>query len=313
MLPDASRKVLEGGALEIPEVAFEAVGEPVVVMGDPGAAGIVPVDSAIRDIDVVFPVLHGPYGEDGTVQGMLELAGIPYVGSGVLGSALGMDKEKMKVAFGGHGLPTGNFCVVREHEWRRGRKALVKETSSRLGFPVFVKPANLGSSIGITKCPNESELEAGIDQALLFDRKVMIEESIPGREIECGVLGNDEPQASVPGEVIPANDFYDYQSKYLDEGSRTTIPADLPTPVTELIQNYAVRAFHAIEAAGMARVDFFYEEGGRGVVLNEINTIPGFTTISMFPKMWEATGLPYPDLIDRLIDLALERHLKRKS
>jgi D-alanine-D-alanine ligase len=318
MLPDASRKVLEGGSLEIPEVAFEAVGEAVAVVGDPGAAGIVPVDptgplEAIRNVDVVFPVLHGPYGEDGTVQGMLELAGIAYVGSGVLGSALGMDKEKMKVAFRGHGLPTGDFYVVRQHEWGRGRKALVKEALSRLGFPVFVKPANLGSSIGITKCHDEPELEAGIDQALLFDRKVMVEESIPGREIECGVLGNDEPQASVPGEVVPANDFYDYQSKYLGEGSRTIIPAGLPTPVTELIQNYAVRAFIAIEAAGMARVDFFYDEGGRGVVLNEINTIPGFTTISMFPKMWEATGIPYPELIDRLIELAVQRHENKKS
>lgn len=311
LLPDASRKVLEGGALEIPEEGFRAEGEPVTVVHDPTASGIVSLDrmSGWGDLapDVVFPVLHGPHGEDGTVQGLLELADIPYVGAGVLGSALGMDKEKMKVLLRVDGLPVAEFVAFRRHEWAAAPKAVI-EAAAALGFPCFAKPSNLGSSVGITKCHDIDELRKGIEDAFRYDRKVLVEEGVPGRELECGVLGNEAPEASVVGEIIPSREFYDYDAKYLDESSRTIIPADIPPKIADLIRGYAVRAFRAIESSGMARVDFFYDEGGRGVVVNEINTIPGFTTISMFPKLWEASGVSYSQLIDRLIQLAIEHH-----
>lgn len=316
MLPDASRKVLEGGTLELPAQAFEAEGEPVAVIPNPEAKGVAPIDRTAPlerfGVDVVFPVLHGPYGEDGTIQGLLELADIPYVGAGVLASAVGMDKEKMKTLFRAHGLPTADFAVIREHDWKSDRDRLLDEAAWRLGFPCFTKPANLGSSVGISKCTDLGSLEAGIEEALRHERKVLVEAGVPGRELECGVLGNEYPQASVVGEIVPGRDFYDYAAKYLDSSSRAIIPADIPEPVADLVRSYAVRAFQAIDAEGMARVDFFYDEGGRGVVVNEINTIPGFTEISMFPKMWQAAGVSYPDLIDRLIALALERHAKKQ-
>ncbi|MEO7803677.1 MAG: D-alanine--D-alanine ligase family protein [Actinomycetota bacterium] len=311
MLPDASRKALEGGVLEIPDGSLVAEGETVNILADPQRRQIVPADrhSAVDDIsvEVVFPVLHGPYGEDGTVQGLLELAGIPYVGSGVLGSALSMDKEKMKVMFHAAGLPSPRYVVIREHDWTRQRRRLIDD-APQLGFPCFTKPANLGSSVGITRCVDPESLEAGIAEAFLHDRKVLVEEAIIGRELECGVLGNDEPQASGVGEVVSVRDFYDYEAKYRDEDSKTIIPADIPDPVAEVVRNYSIRAFQSVDAAGLARVDFFYQQDGRGVLINEINTIPGFTTISMFPKLWMATGLSYPNLIDRLIQLAMQRH-----
>lgn len=313
-LPDASRKVLEGGDLGETLTPPLAEGEVLVISPDPlGQLG--PADRASPvgefSVDVVFPVLHGPNGEDGTVQGLLELANLPYVGSGVLGSAVGMDKEKMKLLFAAEGLPTPEFAIVRDYEWKSAAVSILDQVAA-FGFPCFCKPANMGSSVGITKCSDRASLAAGINAAFEFDRKVVIEEGIDGREIECGVLGNDHPEASICGEVLSSREFYDYEAKYFDESSRTVIPADVPGPVSDLVRAYAVRAFKAIDAAGFARVDFFYQEAGRGVIVNEINTIPGFTTISMFPKLWEATGLSYDALIDRLIELALERHRSKR-
>lgn len=303
MLPQASKRVLEGARLQIPDKAFEASGDEV--------KELVPV---VGLPDVVLPMLHGPYGEDGTVQGLLELADIPYVGAGVLGSALGMDKEKMKILLRSAGLPTTEFVVIRDHEWEADPRACM-ERAAPFGFPLFAKPANLGSSVGITKCFDSASLEAGIEVALQHDRKVVVEESVPGRELECGVLGNEDPEASVCGEVVASREFYDYVAKYIDEGSRTIIPADIPDEICETVRSYSIRAFKAIDAEGMARVDFFYDEGGspaRGVVVNEINTIPGFTNISMYPKLWEASGVPYDKLLNRLIELAIQRHAKKR-
>ncbi|MDQ4149207.1 MAG: D-alanine--D-alanine ligase [Actinomycetota bacterium] len=308
VLPDVARTVLDGGPLKVPEETFEAEGSPITPLGrfsDEGAmslTGIAP--------DVVFPVLHGPYGEDGTVQGLLELADVPYVGSGVLGSAVAMDKVMMKVAFRAAELPTAQFVVLRQQEWQRERGRLL-EAAVSLGFPSFTKPANLGSSVGITRCTDRHSLARGIELAFEFDRKVVVEEGISGREIECAVLGNDSPEASVCGEILPGREFYDYTAKYLDPSSRTVVPADLPRAVSEEIRRHSLAAFRAVEAAGLSRVDFFYDAGGRGVVVNEINTMPGFTEISMFPKLWEATGIPYATLIDKLLELALERYASK--
>lgn len=318
ILPAVSRKVLEGGALEVPEVAFEATGEPVTVLSEPGRREIVPIDPSagtptIDQIDIFFPVLHGPYGEDGTIQGLFEMADVPYVGSGVLGSALGMDKEKMKMAFRAAGLPTCKWVSAREVRFSEDREALLTEIEDGLGYPCFTKPANLGSSVGIVKCSDRDELSAGLGEAFRYDRKVIVEEAVEGREIECGVLGNDEPEASVCGEVVSAREFYDYEAKYVDDASEVIVPADLPDEVCERVREAAVRAFLAVNAEGLSRVDFFYEEPGRGVLVNEVNTMPGFTPISMYPKLWAASGVPYPRLIDRLIDLGLERYRAKKS
>ena len=265
-------------------------------------------------LDVVFPVLHGPYGEDGTVQGLLELANVPYVGAGVLGSAVGMDKAVMKTLFIAHKLPVGPYAVVLRPEWNANPAAVTARVTNELGYPVFVKPANLGSSVGISKAKSESDLAAAIELALQFDRKLVIEAAVPNaREIECAVLGNDAPQASVPGEVIPSREFYDYEAKYLDDASQTIIPAELADGQVREVQRLAVAAFRAVDGAGMARVDFFVDRQSGRIYLNEVNTIPGFTTISMYPKMWEASGLSYPALIDRLITLALERHAEKQQ
>jgi D-alanine-D-alanine ligase len=264
-------------------------------------------------LDVVFPVLHGPYGEDGTVQGLLELANVPYVGAGVLASAVGMDKAVMKLVFAAKGLSICDYEVVLAHEWTRDERGVMNRVAARLGFPVFVKPANLGSSVGISKAKHATELRTAIALAAEFDRKIVIEAAVPNaREIECAVLGNDDVEASVPGEVIPSREFYDYQAKYLDEGSRTEIPAKLTAAQVDEIRVLAVAAFRAIDCAGMARVDFLLARDSGVLYLNEVNTIPGFTTISMYSKMWEASGLPYPKLIDRLIALAIERHAAKQ-
>jgi D-alanine-D-alanine ligase len=265
-------------------------------------------------IDVVFPVLHGPYGEDGTVQGLLELANVPYVGAGVLGSAVGMDKAVMKTLFLSRGLPVGPYVVALRHEWVRDAAAIRARVERELGYPTFVKPANLGSSVGISKAKSPADLDASMAMALEYDRKIVIEAAVPNpREIECAVLGNDDPQASIPGEVIPEREFYDYNAKYIDaDGSRIEIPAQLSTTETEQVRRLSVEAFRAVEGAGMARVDFLLNGETRELFLNEVNTIPGFTTISMYPKMWEASGLPYPALIDRLITLAIERHAEKQ-
>ena len=272
------------------------------------ALTILPVPDTAGSVDVIFPVLHGTFGEDGTVQGLLELAGIPYVGAGVLGSAAGMDKDVMKRLFRERGLPTPDHVSVLRSELDGNRRRLTAKLVQRFGFPLFVKPANLGSSVGISKAHDRGELDAAVDLAAQFDRKIVVEQSISGREIECSVLGNDRPEASIPGEIIPSREFYDYEAKYHDDNSRLLIPAPLAKKQVREVQRLAIEGFLACDCAGMARVDFFLEDKTGRILLNEINTIPGFTSISMYPKLWEASGLGYSALIDRLIELALERH-----
>ncbi len=261
-------------------------------------------------IDVVFPLLHGPYGEDGTVQGLLELAGLPYVGSGVLGSAVGMDKVMMKQAFTARGLPGPAHVPLREGEFR---PADIDAAAEDLGYPCFVKPANLGSSVGVSKARNWFELTDAVTEALRYDEWILIEEAIDGREIEVAVLGDLPPEASVPGEIIPGADFYTYEDKYLDGSAQLAAPAELSPARTDEVRALAVAAFTACRCEGMARVDFFFEDPGRGFLVNEVNTIPGFTPISMYPRLWEVSGLSYPHLLDRLVALALERHRRRSE
>jgi len=260
-------------------------------------------------LDVIFPMLHGPYGEDGTIQGLLELANTPYVGCGVLASAVGMDKAVMKVLFAARGLPVCPYRVVMRHEWERSPDAIAADLEKTLKFPMFVKPANLGSSVGISKAKTREGLREAMALAGSFDLKIVVEAAVPNaREIECAVLGNEEPEASVPGEIVPAREFYDYEAKYLDEGSMAIVPADLPTKVADQVRTLSIEAFKAIDGAGMSRVDFLLERNTNTLYVNEVNTIPGFTTISMFAKLWGASGVEYPALIDRLIALALRRH-----
>jgi len=264
--------------------------------------------SPLPPLDVVFPVLHGPYGEDGTIQGLLELAGLPYVGAGVLASAAGMDKAVMKDLFVGHGLPVLDYVVIKRKDWRDRPQACVDRIMADLRLPVFVKPCNLGSSLGITKVHSPGDLAPAVDDAATYDRKIIVENGLdPAREIECSVLGNDDPEVSVCGEIVPSRDFYDYNAKYIDGTSGLIIPADLPAGVSDRIRAIAVRAFRAIDACGMARADFLVSRDAAEIYLSELNTIPGFTKISMYPKLWEFSGLPYPRLLDRLIELAFER------
>jgi D-alanine-D-alanine ligase len=263
----------------------------------------------LGSVDVVFPVLHGPFGEDGTIQGMLELAGVPYVGSGVLASAVGMDKITMKKVFAQHGLPQVDWLGLTRARWTRDRAGCMREIEAGIDYPVFVKPANLGSSVGISKATDAGELEAAIEAAAGHDRRIIVEAEVDAREIEVSVLGNDDPKVSVPGEIlVTANDFYDYEAKYTEGASEVAVPADIPEDVKTDIQKVAATAFEAIDAAGMARVDFFLERDTQRLLLNEINTIPGFTPMSVYAKLWAASGLPYEELVDRLISLALERH-----
>ncbi len=264
-------------------------------------------------VDVVFPVMHGTYGEDGTVQGLLELAGLPYVGAGVLGSALGLDKVTQKNVLAANGVPVVPFQVVLRSQWQTEREATLADVLAHLSLPLFVKPSNGGSSVGCSKAHNVAELAAGLDLAARFDRKLLVEKAVNAREIECSVLGNDQPEASVLGEVEPGNEFYDYHAKYLDDNSVLHIPAELPVELSERIRGLAIKAFRAIDCAGMARIDFFLDRDTGEVFVNELNTIPGFTRISMYPKLWEASGLSYPELLDRLIALAIERHRDRQS
>jgi D-alanine-D-alanine ligase len=284
-----------------------------VLVGDPESGGLIRIGNESQSepndqpVDVVFPVLHGSFGEDGTVQGLLQLADIPCVGGGVLASALGMDKILSKQIFSRHGIPIADFVWFLREEWESSPDKVLKKVRDAIGFPCFVKPANLGSSVGIFKIHNEKELTTAFPEAAKFDRKLLVEKAVDGRELECAVLGNDDPRASVVGEIFPCNEFYDYEAKYLMD-SQILVPADIPESVSEEIRRQAVLAFKAIDCAGMARVDFFLEHNSSQVLINEINTIPGFTPISMYPKLWEASGIPYPDLIDRLIELALERH-----
>jgi D-alanine-D-alanine ligase len=296
-------------------------GRDTVMPAHPGPHTLITIDRSAPatpavvtglGLDVVFPVLHGPYGEDGTVQGLLELANVAYVGPGVMASAVGMDKTAMKMMFEARGLPVTPWFGFVAAEWAR-RPDAVTEQALALGLPLFVKPANLGSSVGISKVKTGAELAPAIEAALAFDRKVIVEAGVVDpREIECAVLGNDDPEASVAGEVIPSREFYDYEAKYLDEGSRTIIPADLTAAQLAEVQRVSIAAFRAIDACGMSRVDFLLSRATGALLLNEINTIPGFTTISMFSKLWEASGVPFPALLDRLIQLARDRHQEKQ-
>jgi D-alanine-D-alanine ligase len=264
------------------------------------------------DVDVVFPVLHGPMGEDGTVQGMLELANVPYVGAGVLGSAVAMDKAVAKTLLAQAGLPQVPWLSVLRRDWERKPDVVVQCVAETLGFPCFTKPANLGSSVGIAKIHGPEELAAGLDAAARYDRKLIVEKGVDARELEISVLGNDDPIASVAGEIVPCNEFYDYDAKYVDDRSELLIPADIPAATLAEMQRLAVAAFRALDLAGMARVDFFLEHGSDQLYVNEVNTIPGFTSISMYPLLWGASGVPIQELVDRLVGLAVERHGERR-
>lgn len=294
----------------------------VILVNNPSGKSLISIDNHQEfkketwegKLDVIFPVLHGPYGEDGTIQGLLELADIPYVGAGVAASAVSMDKELMKTIFKQKSLPVLKWLTIKRKDWQKDKEEILSLIQNTFEYPLFVKPTNLGSSVGITKVHRKEELEKAIDLASSYDRKILIEEGLEGaREIECSVLGNDEPQTSVVGEVKPAGEFYDYDSKYIDQATQLIVPADLPEEVSGKVKQIALEAFKAIDAAGMARVDFFVTKKENKIYLNEINTIPGFTSVSMYPRLWEASGVSYPELIDQLIQLALERYQDKKQ
>ncbi len=324
------RPLRAGDPETTPGAAVLAQGESVVVPPEPmhRDGGLVPFQTDVTqmrraadraiNVDVIFPVLHGTFGEDGTIQGLLELADIAYVGAGVLGSAAGMDKDIMKSLFIAAGIPIVKHVTFLRSDWEKDSKKVQKLVESKVKYPVFVKPANLGSSVGISKAHNRKELGPAIEEAAKFDRKIVIEQGVGGkkkkaREIECSVLGNDDAVASIPGEIVPSKEFYDYNAKYLDEGSQLIIPAKLNKTETKKVQELAVQAFKAVDCSGLARVDFLMDPTTRKIYLNEINTMPGFTSISMYPKLWAASGLAYADLIDRLIQLGIERHEDKKK
>ena len=314
--PDGRRLLARGADGVGPLVLASGTGNRTLA-GEGGGAGSDGDDSTNTpaSLDVVFPLLHGPFGEDGTVQGLLELAGVPYVGAGVLGSAAAMDKAMMKRAFRAEGLPILDYRVVRRSEWRRDPERVRAEAEARLGYPMFVKPANLGSSVGVHRIDGAGDFVRLVEDAAAYDTKVLIEAAAPDcHEIECAVLGNDEPRASVVGEIVPSREYYDYDAKYVDDASELIIPAPLPPETAERVRELAIAAFRAVDARGLSRVDFFVERGGeRRVFVNEVNTMPGFTPISMYPKLWKASGIPYPELIDRLIRLAIEEHRDRRD
>ncbi len=288
----------------------------VILPAEPGRELLKNQNTKIKiqklSLDVVFPVLHGTFGEDGTVQGLLELSGIPYVGCGVLGSAVGMDKIAQKMIFQAVGIPTPNFLYIRLSEYKKNSQKFIKECQTKLRLPCFVKPANLGSSVGISKAHNIKELKLAITLAAKYDERIIVEQNIEkALEIECAVLGNNNPHASVLGQIVASNEFYDYDAKYVNGKSQAIIPAPLPKRISTLIQKLAVQAFVALDLAGMSRVDFLVSRDLKHIYLNEVNTIPGFTSISMYPKLWEVSGLLYPQLLSRLIQLAMERHAAR--
>lgn len=292
---------------------------PAALLGDPSCSSLLRLEETGRnvratrlvEIDVVFPVLHGPYGEDGTVQGLLELAGIPYVGAGVTGSALAMDKVIFKHVMRSRGLPQVDYVAVKRSEWEINPHSVLDRVEEGLSYPVFTKPANLGSSVGVSKCGARSELAAGLAEAARYDRRLLIEAAVPAaREIEVSVLGNDQPIASIPGEIVPSREYYSYEAKYIDTGdaaSKLLIPAPIPEKMAVRVRELAIAAYLAIDCAGMARADFLLSGETGELYVNELNTIPGFTAISMYPKLWAASGIPYRELIDRLIELAIER------
>jgi len=301
----------EGAAKLLPDIL--KTGRRVMLTADPTEAAIVPLDrgAGAQRFDVIFPVMHGTFGEDGTIQGMLELADIPFVGAGVLGSAIGMDKDVSKRLCQAAGIPVVPWTTVHRWRWEKEPSAVQAEIEEKFPYPVFVKPATLGSSVGMTKVHESGELAAALNLACEFGMKILVEAAVSAREIEVSVLGNGDPQASVPGEIVPHREFYDYTAKYLEEGTQLLIPADLKPAQIKKIQSLAVQAFQTLELSGMARVDFFLEKKGGKLFLNEVNTIPGFTSISMYPKLWEASGIPFPELIDKLIELAMEMHREK--
>jgi len=290
-------------------------GNRVLLPADPSAATLVPLGAGAGQpsvpVDVVFPVLHGTFGEDGTVQGLLEMANMPYVGAGVLASAVGMDKDVQKRLFELAGLPVVSFIVFRRSEWEANRDDIAADILTQLRLPIFVKPATAGSSVGMTKVTTREQLPEAIDHAAQFGMKVIVERGVDAREIEVSVLGNDDIRASIPGEIVPHRDYYDYKAKYIEQGTQLVIPAELTEKQVRTFQEYAVKAFRCIDGTGMARCDFFLEKRTNKIYVNELNTIPGFTSISMYPKLWEASGLTYPQLLDELINLALSLHKQK--
>ncbi|HEY7473319.1 MAG TPA: D-alanine--D-alanine ligase family protein [Gemmatimonadota bacterium] len=315
---DAVDRLIErAGAAGALEGAVERT-ETVALLPDPAREGRLLKPAADRagdlaPLDVLFPLVHGRTGEDGALQGLFELSGVAYVGAGITGSAVGMDKEIAKAVWSAAGMPVGPYLTVRRRDWRCRPDRVKGEVASRIGFPCFVKPSSSGSSIGVHKVHAIEELGPAIEDAARYDLKILVEEAIEGRELECGVLGNEDPEASVVGEIVPGHEFYDYEDKYFDDAVRLVIPAALPDETAERVRELALAAFRAIDARGMARVDFFLENGTGKVYLNEINTIPGFTQVSMYPRLWEASGVSFPDLCDRLIGLALEARRARAS
>jgi D-alanine-D-alanine ligase len=288
-------------------------GQRVMMTADPTDAALVPLDRSGGGtrLDVVFPVMHGTFGEDGTIQGLLDLAGLPFVGAGVLGSAIAMDKDVAKRLLQAAKIPVVPWVAVPRTQWEKNPAGVEQTVENKFQYPVFVKPATLGSSVGMTKVHSREELAPALNLAAEFAQKILVERAMVAREIEVSVLGNSEPAASVPGEIVPHREFYDYAAKYLEEGTQLLIPAKLKRAQVEKFQKLAVDAFRALELSGMARVDFFLEKEGGKIYLNEANTIPGFTSISMYPKLWEASGIPFRDLIDKLIELALEQHREK--
>jgi D-alanine-D-alanine ligase len=301
----------EGAVKMLPDVLKG--GRRVMLAADPTEAALVPLDrgAGAQRLDVIFPVMHGTFGEDGTIQGMLDLAGLPYVGAGVLGSAVGMDKDVAKRLCQAAGIPVVPWVNVHRWRWEKDPRAVRAEIEEEFPYPVFVKPATLGSSVGMSKVHSADELGPALDAACEYGMKILVEKAVTAREIEISVLGNHEPRASVPGEIVPHREFYDYTAKYLEEGTQLVIPANLKPAQVRRIQSLAVKAFQVLELCGMARVDFFLEKKGSKLYLNEVNTIPGFTSISMYPKLWEASGISFRDLIDKLIDLAFEMHQEK--
>ncbi|MFH1236667.1 MAG: D-alanine--D-alanine ligase family protein [Parcubacteria group bacterium] len=309
LLGSEAQKLLEGAAPDMKH-ATEGTILPVPIDGT-STSSVAPRIRTLKSLDAVFPVIHGPLGEDGSLQGLFELANLPYVGANVLGSAVGMDKAVMKRLFIVAGLPVAEFITFVKGEWLRDRRTILKELS-QLTYPLFVKPANMGSSVGISKVHDPKQLTKAIALALTYDRKVLVEKALKGaRDIECSVVGNDFPKSSIPGEVVSSNEFYDYDAKYVDGKSQAIIPARLPKVMMRKIQDMAIQAFQAIDLCGMARVDFLVH--GKTIWVNEVNTIPGFTPISMYPKLWNASGVPYPRLLDELVTLAIERHKEKQG
>ena len=304
------------GQLPLDFGADDLGGETALAAGGEAGWGLLPHSGrggALPQIDVIFPVLHGPYGEDGTVQGLLEMANLPYVGSGVLASALGMDKIAARRQFAQWGLPQVAYTTLTRRAWQGDPQTCLDAVEAALAYPLFVKPANMGSSVGVSKARNREQLAAALHLAAQFDRKLLIEAAVPqARELEVSVLGNDDPIASIPGEIVPGNEFYDYNAKYIDDNSELCIPARVDTDTAARLQTLAVQAFAALDCEGLARVDFLMDGASGELYLNELNTMPGFTRISMYPKLWEASGIPYPELVDRLVRLALERHADRQ-